>query len=270
MGTPIPKKANEIGVGAGPVTTYRLSPEELAKYQPNKEQVTSKGNPDKVPFTLEEYLNMRLKKSRRAIYSEFKIHPPHFYAWLELHGLKDKQVEEELISGMRGEKKQAEEERPAPVSEAQEQKDIDERPHEPAQLEREEMFAPEHDQPVESPVSAKSIRFVTLKIPIVIGDQVGSYGIQVHDRYEQFGQRLDFAYLDRGAVFRETLQLIQAVMSWLQFDIGQIVVKESERIPTLMRFIGHHNRSHIKEMIAKAHTNGWEVLDDNNDGKGER
>jgi hypothetical protein len=268
MGTPIPK-VSERGIGAGPITTYRLSPEELAKYQPNKEQVTSKGNPDKVPFALEEYLNMRLEKSRTAIYSEFKIHPPHFYAWLELHGLKDKQVEEELLSGMRGEKKQANEELPdKPALETQ--PDIDERTHEPTQLEREEMFAPEHDQPVESPVSAKSIRFVTLKIPVVSGDNVGSYGIQVHDRYEQFGQRLDFAYLDRGAVFQETLQLVQAVMSWLQFDIGQIVVKESERIPTLMRFVGHHNRAHIKEMIAKAHANGWKVLDDNNDGKGER
>lgn len=137
----------------------------------------AKGNPAKVPFTKEEYLQMRLDgKTRTKIYTEFKIHPPDFYAWLEEQGLKDKQVEDQLVEELRlrtAETTEAETvdvvdpvgnqedtpevpgKEPEPVSEPEAEpepepqavdKPADEQLHTPTQLEREEMFASEEER----------------------------------------------------------------------------------------------------------------------------
>lgn len=103
--------------------------------------------------------------------------------------------------------------------------------------------------------------YVTFKIPLVLGDNACSYGMHIQNQYKKFGESLDnAAALDRGAVLRETLQLMQAVLSSLQFDVGQIVVDESQRVPTLVKFIEHHNQQHISELLQRATDNGWEVI----------
>lgn len=112
MGTPIPNRAIERSVGSGEVKTYVLPPEELAKYDTEAQPKKLKGNPAKVPFTKEEYLRMRLEKTRTRIYTERGIKPPDFYAWLELHGMKDKQVEDQLVDELRQTEREGNEEPP--------------------------------------------------------------------------------------------------------------------------------------------------------------
>lgn len=185
-------------------------------------------------------------------------HPPAFYTYLEEQGLQDKADELRRQAGITVEETDA----PAPTETPKHEADQHEGPHTPSQQELQEMFEPTPDSlmtlegalPVKTP-------YVVLKLPLIKGDHVGSYGMQIHHRYEQFGQHLDFAHLDRGALFSELLQMAQAVLAWLQSDIGQLVVDEAEQMSTLMNFINHYNQVHVDMVLEKAAAGGWEVLE---------
>jgi hypothetical protein len=127
MGTPVPNKANEEkGRGASEVITYRLSPEEWARYR----TLDKNGKPEKrireekamlnevVPaprrneetndapkLTRELYIQERLAGlSRTEISRKYKLTPPAFYARLSQWRLKERHIEDEILAGYAKEK----------------------------------------------------------------------------------------------------------------------------------------------------------------------
>lgn len=139
MGTPIPHRDNEMrGTGAGPVTTYRLTPEEIAALSPAKPIPRNHTPPIHLPerrneeeidlakYEKDQYLELLAAgMDRKSIARKWGVTTPALKPWLKKWGILDPAQEEIALADYQQRKGKAKVSDEQPTEAAHQHSEVD-------------------------------------------------------------------------------------------------------------------------------------------------
>lgn len=111
-------------------------------------------------------------------------------------------------------------------------------------------IAPRKLNKSETDAKKEEVKFITLTIPIV--DRKMSYGMELLGKYEQFGDQIEFAQLDRNKLISETFGLVQTVINLLVSESKAALPDKSYEFhfEETSQLIVWHNQQHIEGVEA--------------------